>query len=185
MRVTCLERVYSPFLLGLFARFSFLFSLGEGLRPGQPWETVAGARASGCERAVRVGARGSAMYKGTNGKNTLAHDRLMCGETAPPSASPLPLKGPGVLFGERWPARVSGAIGVARGGHQVPSPADNGRGGQTREGCAEVFTMHNIAGKRGQNSICTSLGRGAGGLHPAWAAELQELLERWVGGKKI
>lgn len=61
---------------------------------------------------------------------------------------------------------------MARCGHQVLSHADNGRGGRSREGCAETFTVHNIAGKRGQNSICTSLGRGPGGSSIAAAVKV-------------
>lgn len=79
MRVTCLERVYSPSLRRSLPSFPL-----PSLRQRGPGRARASGGAPGC---VRGGARSSAMYKGTNGKNTLAHERLMCGETAPPLRS--------------------------------------------------------------------------------------------------
>lgn len=149
MRVTCLERVYSPSLRRSLPSFPL-----PSLRQRGPGRARASGGAPGC---VRGGARSSAMYKGTNGKNTLAHERLMCGETAPPLRSLLkvppacarrqvPTQGHprGAGRGAAAPAhrrqrdpRVTQGSGThgtrcSGGGRQshAPAPLGEGRGGQ-------------------------------------------------------
>lgn len=150
MRVTCLERVYSPSLRRSLPSFPL-----PSLRQRGPGRARASGGAPGC---VRGGARSSAMYKGTNGKNTLAHERLMCGETAPPLRSLL-----------KAPPRLRSAAGAHPG-----APPGSGAG----SGCPRAPPAAGPTGDTGERHpwdallrggqaeprSCT-LGRGAG-----WAA---------------
>lgn len=111
MRVTCLERVYSPSLRRSLPSFPL-----PSLRQRGPGRARASGGAPGC---VRGGARSSAVYKGTNGKNTLAHERLMCGETAPPLRSLLKAPAPRRAAGAH-PGAPRGAAAPAHRRHRDP-----------------------------------------------------------------